>query len=653
MVIDQIVPSIAPKQEPASETEHVVEIVGGGLRHRVRRDSGRGRWVSARGAGTWVRCEELVLERETGGGRRPRWQAVGGHVAAGAHGERTRRDVGAAEARCVAEVESAQGAPLKVSLRIEAAEEGRYRLRWSLRGIGGRLETAAGEQCLRIEGTEAGVRVDWSDVVEGHGDVVAAETVGAGVDIVFGPFELGARQAVELDPTIEQYYYIGPGSMEGLTANARRLLRASDGRLCAIYLKESSGANHIFVSESTDDGANWTKPEIPESDDGDLGAGEEPGVCIDSRDYVHLVFRDSSDNICYRKYRAGEWSTALDSNTVSTDAASTARPSVAADEFGQPHVVWESGSDQPQIVWATRLAGEWTSPDVVSTAAGMDSRDQSVPSIALDVEGNLHVVWQGTNSAYTDHDQIWHAEYADGSWGAPDRVSTASGMESYDQTLPCAAVDADGNVYAVWQGKATGYVEYEQIWCAQRTTSWQTPDRVSTATGMDTKHQVYPSVVVDANGDAHVLFEGEVATGGRKVYRAKKSDSEWGCESETSAGQHRRPNARWSQFATNGGYLDWLCLDGDVLGGPEHANEEHGGPIDNTNWRSQSFKAPESRQLGFVQVPLKAESQPTATMRIYAADANGLPTGSSLGSAASGRPTRPRTASSSLRRSSI
>ncbi len=47
-----------------------------------------------------------------------------------------------------------------------------------------------------------------------------------------------------------------------------------------------------------------------------------------------------------------------------------------------------------------------------------------------------------------------------------------------------------------------------------------------------------------------------------------------------------------------------------------------------TNRKSQSFKAPESRRLSYIELYLKNDgTSRTATCAIYAADANGRPTG--------------------------
>ncbi|UCG42365.1 MAG: hypothetical protein JSU73_10900, partial [candidate division WOR-3 bacterium] len=73
-------------------------------------------------------------------------------------------------------------------------------------------------------------------------------------------------------------------------------------------------------------------------------------------------------------------------------------------------------------------------------------------AIAVDPDGNIHVVWYGTVSAQF---QVWYTwrDAATGDWSA-DTVLT---HEPTGACFPCLACDDDGNVHILWQvGPATG-----------------------------------------------------------------------------------------------------------------------------------------------------------------------------------------------------
>ena len=116
----------------------------------------------------------------------------------------------------------------------------------------------------------------------------------------------------------------------------------------------------------------------------------------------------------------------------------------------------------------------WTDETRISTYAGMESYIQFYPSIAVDSIDYLHVVWMGKATGYTTINQIWYAKYTT-SWATPVRISTYAGMEGYHQFYPSIAVDSIDYLHVVWQGKATGYTDYNKVWYAKYEASWDAP----------------------------------------------------------------------------------------------------------------------------------------------------------------------------------
>ena len=638
MRIGQVIPAAEERAERAEETADRVRTVGAGIAHEISRETGEAVLASTQDGVAWVERERVVLERASGRGRRARWGAVGGHRAARAQDGLSLREVGDGAAVCQAEYRADAGAPIKVRLEIRAAEAGNYRVRWSLAGIRGDLVEGALPHGLRFGEDDDSIEFDWSDVVAAHGDVVSVEESDGTADIIFGPFELAAGEAVELDPTIAAVYW----STCIAYNNARRTARTSDGKLYVVYYTtDASGYCQVYVKESSDDGQSWSnETKISTGLGQDTKHSSYCAIATDSRDDLHVVYYGKATGYSYYQIwhawrKDGVWQTPVRISTADgMQSYHQGPPAITVDAADDLHAVWYGKAtgytSYNQIWWAACVRGRWQTPVRISTYSGMDSYAQSYSAIAGDGSGDLHVAWRGKATGYTSQNQVWYAEYLNGSWQTPVRISTYSGMDTNAQSVPCIAVDSDSDIHVVWYGRATGYTSYHQIWYAERTTNWQTPVRISTGTGMNVKQQYYPGIAVGAADDLHVLWEGADSTNtGRHVFHAKHDGSSWGTpRAETTTRESRIPNVRWNSFHNRGGSLDWIWLEGDIIGFWSGGDtDEATGPR-----KSQSFKATESRRLSRVRLRLKSDgTSQTATVGIYAADANGCPTGSELG----------------------
>ncbi|MEZ4658313.1 MAG: sialidase family protein [Caldilineaceae bacterium] len=94
---------------------------------------------------------------------------------------------------------------------------------------------------------------------------------------------------------------------------------------------------------------------------------------------------------------------------------------------------------------------------------------QRVPSIAVDANDVIHVVWYGTDAQFsgTNERQIKYVQSADGgaSWSAWRNIAPVSGYEddSLWQEHPVIHVDAQDNLFVAWQGRDADHDQKSQI----------------------------------------------------------------------------------------------------------------------------------------------------------------------------------------------
>lgn len=353
----------------------------------------------------------------------------------------------------------------------------------------------------------------------------------------------------------------------------RKLVRLSEGTLYTIYPKKLGDYYQIYVKKSTDDGATWIDETRISTATGMADYPQSaPSIAVDSNGYLHAVWAGKATGfttdtqIWYNKYTTSWAGPVRISTYTDMEDYDQSAPSIAVDSSNYLHVVWlgrASGFTTNDQVWYGKYITSWATPVRISTATGMDGASQWYPSIAVDSRDDLHAVWPGRASGYP-LDQIWYAKYTTG-WVTPIRISTLTDMEDHDQYFPSIAADSGDCLHVVWYGQAPGFVDsLQQIWYAKYVTSWSTPIRISTATGMDGYQQAAPSIAADSNDYLHVVWRGK-ATGyidNDKVWYAKYETS-W----ETPiwiqvVGKNGYPNLRWSFHHCHGGYLHYVFTEG-------------------------------------------------------------------------------------------
>ncbi|MFX0098810.1 MAG: hypothetical protein ACFFCS_04455 [Candidatus Hodarchaeota archaeon] len=146
----------------------------------------------------------------------------------------------------------------------------------------------------------------------------------------------------------------------------------------------------------------------------------------------------------------------------------------------------------------------WSRAEVITTTSE-SSEDARLPRIAIDGQGNLHVVWMDNTSysgAGSDHDlfyKCWNS--TNENWSSSELITPGSNEHSF---MPQMSLDPLGNIHVVWQEKTT--TNDNDIYYSVRNAStqiWTAPTIVST-NSWDHCYRSY--VLADDSGNVHVTW---------------------------------------------------------------------------------------------------------------------------------------------------
>lgn len=269
---------------------------------------------------------------------------------------------------------------------------------------------------------------------------------------------------------------IGSSSFTYATAYyPRNIAIGSDGVVHAVWSTAGDPSNVVMYAKSADGGETWTTPAV--INDGYYGY--KPSIDVDFNNpmnvhvaYVGYMNAGETRTTRYVKSEDGG-NTWLSSVLIAGSAANCNNPDIMVDQSGNPHIAFDSYSDDfIRYNYSADGGATWfTEPEIVNT--GFSGGTFSA-SITIDPNGNPHVLFGGGGGANT--------------WG-------------------------DKNTMWNWRDMATG--------------TWQEVPPVELSTGET--GSPYPSMVFDSQGIGHCFFDWSGTTAGRGVwYRQYDPATGWG-----------------------------------------------------------------------------------------------------------------------------
>lgn len=178
-----------------------------------------------------------------------------------------------------------------------------------------------------------------------------------------------------------------------------------------------------------------------------------PNIAIDRSGEIHIAYADFQQGqvkLYYVKANAatGKVTTPV---LVAEHPVSIIAPALAVDQEGNAHLAWLDGRDEHAEIYYAEIAG-LSSSRAIEKRLSSDSTDCGEPQLAVDWEGNVHVVWHSKKGEVTvtpiDY-EIFHCKLdKNGRVLVPEKMLFSS--DGFYSIKPTIAIDGENLVHITW-----------------------------------------------------------------------------------------------------------------------------------------------------------------------------------------------------------
>jgi len=286
------------------------------------------------------------------------------------------------------------------------------------------------------------------------------------------------------------------GSLSSSTADSRSPTVASalDGTVHVLW-EEGEEIYHSYRSDDF-----WSTPLR-------VATGERPSLVVDDEGTPHVLFANEFGGnweVYYVSWRYDVWS--LPRNVSHTSGAS-GPPRIALAPDGTLHGVWADTTPGYSVIYYARQMGSYWVNNQIPSARG------SVPALAVDRQGRVHVTWQAQDTPFSVFD-VYYTRWDGSDWSLPENISV---NEESHSAICSLATDTEGTAYLVWEEQVEGL--WQVVHSYGQVGYWSVPANISHS-GEECH---LPRIVVTPQDYLHVIWnEGQALHSCRKG--AKSSD---------------------------------------------------------------------------------------------------------------------------------
>lgn len=195
-------------------------------------------------------------------------------------------------------------------------------------------------------------------------------------------------------------------------------------------------------------------------------AANFPDIEVDITNKIHLIWRNTNSagwgEVLYtQKALGGAWT---EPGTLSIYGMS-ACPDLAVDNSGDVHIVWQELVGSWPIFYIKKAGGTWGMPVEISKE-DVFSRDG--PHISLNPDGDAHVVWGEVKTDIGPLLAVYTTNAVGDTFSHPQDINSIG-----DQYHPSIAVDNEEVVHVVWGQDGDVFYTYKAPG-----SQWHTPARI-------------------------------------------------------------------------------------------------------------------------------------------------------------------------------
>ncbi len=272
----------------------------------------------------------------------------------------------------------------------------------------------------------------------------------------------------------------------------------------AVWVQSDGTLSNVWASRYTPS-AGWGTATLIETDN--AGNAAAPQIALDGSGNAVAVWTQSDgsrDNVWANRYTLGTgWGTAALIETDNLGSASEVK--LAVNAAGQAQAVWAQSDGSRTNIWANRFVP----PTGWGTATLLETDNlgaANAPQIAVDSNGNAVALWQQSDGTRTN---IWVNRFVQGAWGGAQLIENNNAGNA---SAPQLAVDTNGNAVAVWKqangvpGLGIGFDRSAAIWANRFTpgSGWGSAATIEPETAGESND---PQIAMDASGNVQAVWQ--------------------------------------------------------------------------------------------------------------------------------------------------
>ncbi|MEO0113591.1 MAG: CARDB domain-containing protein [candidate division WOR-3 bacterium] len=278
-----------------------------------------------------------------------------------------------------------------------------------------------------------------------------------------------------------------------------------NNRVYGVWYRTTTG--YPVIMRWWDQSGSWSPEETVTKWTPSFTYNYYPSVAGDSNNNVHFIWRGylSTPTGYWLYYRAklanGNYTNPC---SLPTKTTTVYYPKIAGGKGDTAHTAFYVYWGGYYTVGYAKIYPSYPTPTVVDidTVAPWGWTSQYYPHIAVDGQNRVHVVWYGYITIGSSYYNIFYRmRDANGVWGQVETVSVFT--YSYYNYYPRVAVDGNGNVHVVWMAYTSNDYYYHIAHRMKTSSGWGPVTIYPPSTSY---YWYYPTCAVDPSNNLHITF---------------------------------------------------------------------------------------------------------------------------------------------------